>query len=99
MSKQAYISWEYCQEEDSYLISYLWVPADQRGKGLGRKLLQEAIEEMQAEKKADLIKLSADSESMDPEDPIELVDLVDFYESEGFDLEYAGEIVVMSMAI
>ena len=99
MGKQAYISWESYQEEDCYLISFLWVPVEERGKGKGRQLLQDAISEMKSEGKHSLIKLSADSDSMDPENPIEAADLVEFYESEGFDLEYTGEIIVMSMSI
>lgn len=99
MSKQAYISWDAYEEENCYLIAHLWVPAAERGQGKGRQLLQQAIEEMRQEGKFSLIKLSADSESEDPENAIDLADLVEFYESEGFDIEEAGEVVVMSMSI
>lgn len=97
--KEAFIAWEELPEEESYLIAYFWVPAAERGQGKGRKMLQEAIEEMKAEGKYSNIKLSADSENMDKENPIELADLVEFYESEGFEVTYAGEIVVMEMGI
>ena len=97
--EKAYCSWEELEEENAYLIAHLFVPVEMRGKGLGRKLLQEAIEEMRADGKYKEIKLSADSSNEDPENPIELADLVEFYESEGFDLEYAGAIVTMSMSI
>lgn len=99
MNKQAFCSWEKDAEEGCYIIAHLWVPAEQRGQGLGRKLLREAIEEMKADGEYALIKLSADSNSEDPENPIDAFDLVEFYESEGFDIEYAGEIVVMAMSI
>ena len=99
MNREAFISWEYNEDEDCYLIAHLWVPADQRGKGIGRNLLREAIDEMRQEGRASVIKLAADSESEDPENPIDLADLVEFYESEGFGIEYAGEIVAMSMDI
>lgn len=97
--KQSYIAWESYEEEDCYLIANLWVRLEERGQGKGRKLLQDAIEEMKAEGKHSLIKLSADSDNMDPENPIDLSDLVEFYESEGFELEYAGEVVIMQMEI
>lgn len=99
MASEAFISWEYNEDEDCYLISHLWVPADQRGKGIGRNLLREATDDMRQEGRASVIKLAADSESEDPENPIELADLVEFYESGGFEIEYAGEIVAMSMDI
>lgn len=96
---ESFISWSYDEQEQAYIIAHLWVPVEERGKGVARKMLQEAIEEMRAEGKADQIKLSADSESEDPENPIELADLVEFYESVGFDIEYAGEVVIMAMDI
>lgn len=99
MEKQAFCSWDYDAQEDAYIIAHLFVPAAQRGNGLGRKLLQEAIEDMRKEGKSSVIKLSADSESEDPQNPIELADLVEFYESEGFYVEYAGEVVIMVMEI
>lgn len=99
MSKQAYISWYFNTDEGCYVIAHLWVPVEERGQGKARKMLQEAIEEIKAEGKASQIKLSADSESEDRENPIELADLVAFYESEGFDIEYAGDVVIMAMEI
>ena len=99
MKKQAFCSWEKDSEEGCYIIAHLWVPVEQRGQGLGRKLLREAVEEMKADGEYNVIKLSADSDSEDPENPIDAFDLVELYESEGFDIEYAGEVVVMAMSI
>lgn len=99
MNKQAFCSWEKDIQEGCYLVAHLWVPVEQRGQGLGRKLLREAIAEMKADGEYDVIKLSADSNSEDPENPIDAFELVAFYESEGFDIEYAGEVVVMAMSI
>lgn len=99
MNNQAFISWEFDKEENAYIIAHLWVPVEERGNGLGRKLLREAIEEMKTEGKAKEIKLSADSDSEDPENPIDIADLVEFYESEGFSIDYAGEVVIMSQSI
>ncbi len=99
MGSQASISWESYEEENCYLISHLWVPVAERGQGKARKMLQDAIEEMKAEGKHGEIKLSADSESEDPQDSIDLADLVDFYESEGFSIELACEVVIMRMSI
>lgn len=97
MTKEAFISWEPLPEEDAYLIAHFWVPVSERGQGKGRKLLQEAIAEMKEEGKFDRVVLNADSENEDPKNPIELADLVDFYESEGFVVTYAGEIVAMEL--
>lgn len=99
MENQAYISWEAYEEEKCYLIAHLYVPVDERGQGKGRRMLRDAIEEMKADGQYSVIRLSADSESEDPENPIELADLVEFYESEGFDVEYAGDVVIMAMDI
>lgn len=99
MSNQAFISWEKYEEENCYLIAHLFVPVEERGQGKGRNMLQEAIEEMSKEGAYNEINLSADSDSEDPENPIDLADLVQFYESEGFEVEFAGDVVVMSMSI
>lgn len=99
MENQAYISWEGYEEENCYIIAHLFVPVAERGQGKGRELLRGAIEDMRLEGKFDTVKLSADSESEDPENPIDLAGLVEFYESEGFDIEEAGSVVIMSMDI
>ncbi|MGD1336124.1 GNAT family N-acetyltransferase [Vibrio harveyi] len=85
-SQTAFISWEYDIEEDAYIIAHFFVPVDERGQGKGRKMLQEAIAEMREEGKAKKIMLAANSAEEDPRDPIDLFDLVEFYESEGFDI-------------
>lgn len=97
--KGAYISWAYDEEEACYIIAHLFVPVDDRGKGKGRKLLQDAIQDMREEGLSKSIKVAADSESEDRDNPIDLADLVSFYESEGFDLEYAGEVVILEMSL
>src|SRR5690554_5256571 len=98
--QESFISYDYDDYEDAYIISYLWVRPEERGQGKGRKLLQDAIDDMRKERKADKIKLSADSESMDPENPIDLFDLVEFYESEGFVITCCeGHGVIMELSI
>ena len=96
---ESFISWEKSQEEECYIIAHLWVAPQDRRQGVGSKLVKEAIEEMREDGEFDTVKLSADSSLEDDENPIELSDLVEFYEWCGFDLEYAGEVVIMSMSI
>jgi hypothetical protein len=50
---------------------------------------------MRAERAFDCVRLSADSQAQDSRDPIDEQVLVEFYENEGFNIEWAGEIVVM----
>ena len=98
-ASEAFISWGFDEAEDCYLIAHMWVPVAERGKGKGRAMLREALADMRAEGKAKVVKLSADSSSEDPSDPIDLHALVAFYESEGFDIEYAGEVVIMAQSL
>jgi len=99
MKSENFCSWEYLEEDGVFLVAHLWVSPGDRGQGIGRKLLEEAIKEMREDGRAEEVQLSADSELEDPESPIELADLVEFYESAGFEVTYAGEIVAMSMML
>ena len=97
MNNKAHINWEAYSEENCYLISSLFVPVEQRGQGMARKLLREALAEMKALGEFKSVKLNACSSDVDPKNPIDDADLVEFYESEGFDVVYAGEIVAMEL--
>jgi ribosomal protein S18 acetylase RimI-like enzyme len=93
--KESYISWEQYPDEDCYLIAHLWVRPEERRQGKARALLREALDEMRAERAFECVRLSADSASEDKRNPIDEQVLVEFYENEGFNIEWAGEIVVM----
>jgi GNAT superfamily N-acetyltransferase len=97
--KEAYISWSHDEDEGAYIIAHLYVPVEERGQGKARAMLRDAIAQMRDEGKANVIKLSADSKSEDPDDPIDDFALVEFYESEGFEVEYAGDVIVMAQEI
>ena len=56
MNKQAFCSWEKTQKKVATSSRTYGVPVEQRGQGLGRKLLRETIEEMKADGEYDLIK-------------------------------------------
>lgn len=79
-------------EGDPYvLIEKLFVPAENRGNGIARRLLREAVAHARATHPGMAIRLVA--EPLDAS--TDMARLVDFYESEGFDVIEAGEIVVM----
>lgn len=79
-------------EGDSYvLIEKLFVPAENRGNGIARRLLREAVFHARTDHPSMAIRLVA--EPLDTETDMDR--LVAFYESEGFDVIEAGEIVVM----
>ena len=102
---EAYVSWG-VQSDDVYdaegevvgaeeyaLIEKVWVPESDRGNGIGRKLLREAIEEIKAAGH-DTIKIAA----LPFDGGMDMADLVAFYESEGFEIENCeGHAVIMSM--
>ena len=106
MNTQAYVSWnletevlfdedgcEYDGEEYA-LIEKIWVPAEDRGQGKGRKMLEEAIEEIKATHGNITIKIAA----LPFDNGMDMADLVAFYESVGFDVEdTSGHAVIMSM--
>jgi ribosomal protein S18 acetylase RimI-like enzyme len=93
--KQSFIAWEQYPDEDCYLITGLYVRPEERRQGKATKMLREALDEMRAERAFDCVRLSADSQAQDSRDPIDEQVLVEFYENEGFNIEWAGEIVVM----
>lgn len=77
--------------EQYVLIEKLFVPAENRGNGIARSLLREAISHARATYPRMVIRLVA--EPLDADTDMDR--LVAFYESEGFDVIEAGEIVVM----
>lgn len=92
----SYAAWSIDQEEEIddegnetpgekyVLLDKLFIPAGSRGNGLGRKLLRNTLAEIQ-EKHPDLpIRLAALPYD---KSPLDMADLVKFYESEGFDIE------------
>ena len=103
----AYISWDVTEEPifddegneigaDEYvLIEKIYVPADKRRQGIARKLLREAIAEAKQQYPTLIIKIAALPFGYDP---IDMSDLVDFYESEGFAVvDCNGHAVIMEM--
>ena len=102
---EAYVSWDVnCDDiydaegdvvgqEEYALIEKIWVPSSERGNGKGRQMLREAIEEIKAAGH-DTVKIAA----LPFDDGMDMCDLVEFYESEGFDIEDTnGHAVIMSM--
>lgn len=105
MEKQAYQAWEIetetCFDDDGYehdgesyaLITKIWVPESQRGNGFGRKLVSEAIKEIKKEHPGMVIKLAA----LPFDGGMDMVDLVAWYEDQGFSIESAdGHAVTMT---
>jgi GNAT superfamily N-acetyltransferase len=105
---QAYIGWDLNQEElfdedgneyagEEYaLIEKIFVPVEDRGQGVGAKLLAEAIEEIRAAHGSITIKLAALPFG---EGAMDMVDLVAYYERCGFEVESTeGHAVVMVLA-
>ena len=103
----AYISWDVTEDQvfddegneigaDEYvLIERIYVPADQRRKGLARKLLRDAIAEAKRQYPMLTIKIAALPFG---DDHIDMSALVDFYESEGFAvIDCNGHAVIMEM--
>lgn len=83
---------EVCGEEYA-LIEKIFVPAHERGRGVGTELLREAIAEIRAAHGGVAIKLAALPLDRDTE----LLQLVAWYEREGFSVEsLAGDAVVMT---
>ena len=78
--------------EEYVLIDKIEVDEEMRGKGLGRKYLRESIKNIEKEHPGLPIRLAAlpDPGTMD------MSDLVDFYETEGFDvINTDGDAVAM----
>lgn len=96
LKKEAYVSWDIDTDEDTdevyILIAKVYTPKDQRGTGVARRLLQEALAEIAQEHPGMTVKLVA----MALEKEVDLERLCAFYESEGFDIVgCAGDGVLM----
>lgn len=100
----AYVSWTVTEDdiydadgevvgvEEYALIEGVWVPAEQRGNGVGRKIMVKALEEI--EKTGLTCKVAA----LPFDGGMEMADLVEWYESFGFSVEDAsGDAVIMVM--
>lgn len=71
-------------EEDYWLISMLYVPAEMRGNGVARKLMEDAIADMREKDSSLPIKLWCEAQDKDTDQEL----LAAFYES--FDFEATG---------
>lgn len=101
---EAYVSWEvnsdeiYDEEggvvgvEEYALIEKVWVPEGQRGQGKGRKLIEEALKEIEE------TGLTCKIAALPFDGGMDMADLVEWYESFGFSVEdTSGHAVVMVM--
>lgn len=80
-------------EEDRHvLIEELFVPFKYRRQGIGRALLRAAVSDAHKRYPSMTIKLVV--EPLSPE--IDQDILVEFYESEGFSIEQADDVIIMS---
>ena len=104
MKMEAYVSWAVTEDdvydadgevvgiEEYALIEKVWVPAEQRGQGKGRELVEQAIKEIE------VTGLSCKIAALPFDDGMEMADLVEWYESFGFSVEDAsGDAVIMVM--
>lgn len=72
-------------ESDEYaLIEKIFVPEESRRDGAGRRMLRDTLREIQSDYPGMSIKIAAYPFG---ENKIDMTDLVEFYESEGFDIE------------
>lgn len=107
---KAFVSWDFQEDpifdsegeevgsEEYVLIEKVFVPSEQRGKGIARKLLMGAIAEAKNAHQKLSIKIAALPFDEESGNALDMVDLVSFYESVGFDVEGdAGSAIVMSM--
>ena len=103
----SYISWDISEDvicnnageeagfEEYALIEKIFVEPEDRRQGKARAMLREAVEEIKAKHPRLAIKIAALPFG---DDAIEVSDLVDFYESEGFSVENCdGHAVIMVM--
>ena len=67
--------------EEYWLIAKVFVQKEQRGQGIARKMMEEAIAEMQAKRPELSIKLWCEAQDKDTDQEL----LANFYESFGFD--------------
>lgn len=80
------------EEEHYVLIEELFVPFKYRRQGIGRALLRAAVSDAKKRYPSMAIKLVV--EPLSPE--IDQDILVEFYESEGFSIEQADDVIIMS---
>lgn len=105
--EEAYVSWtvdaEVIFDEDGeestgadyVLIEKLYVPVAERGQGKARRMMNEALEEIRAEHPGLTIKVAALPFG---DDALDMIDLVAFYESLGFEVsDTSGHAVIMEM--
>ena len=104
---EAFVSWglneeplfsvdgEEVDSKEYVLIEKIFVPPRQRRQGVARKLLREAIADARNQYPTLSIKVAALPFG---DDPISMIDLVTFYESEGFSVsDCNGHAVIMEM--
>lgn len=107
-TKEAYVSWsaeteEVYNEEGDVIgekeyaqIHKLFVPADQRGKGLGRKLIEQAIQEAKEAGHKRMVIVAEPFDDM----PMDMHELADFYISCGFDpMDTASSSPILEMVL
>lgn len=97
LKKEAYVSWDVeideGTEEEYVLIAKIFTPKEQRGQGIARRILREALAEIAQAHPGMTVKLVA----MALEKEVDLERLCAFYESFGFDIvECAGDGVLMT---
>ena len=80
------------EENQHVLIEELFVPFKYRRQGIGRALLRAAVSDAHKRYPSMAIKLVV--EPLSPE--IDQDILVEFYESEGFSIEHADDVIIMS---
>lgn len=101
----AYISWDEESDpifdkegdeignDDYILIGKLFIPSELRGQGIGRLLLRDSLKKISREHPGETVRLAA---LPFDNSPLEMNELVKFYESEGFDVkDTSGHAVIM----
>jgi len=83
---------ELVAELDYWLISKVYVPVDQRGNGIARKMMTDAIADMKKENPELEIKLWCEAQDDDTDSEL----LAAFYESFGFDATGNGAEMILN---
>lgn len=78
-------------EEDYWLISMVYVPAEMRGNGVARKMMEEAIADIREKDSSLPIKLWCEAQDKDTDQEL----LAAFYESFGFEATGNGAEMVL----